>query len=196
MNDAVPQLQLWCWRHPRCAAAAGRCIGHTDVALSPRRAKRLAHRIRAHARQHGLPRVVWVSPLQRSRAVGQWLQRWGWAVHVSPLLRELHFGHWDGLPWVLVPWAEVEAWQNDLLHHAPGGGESLADMQQRVQAFLRGLGAAAKPVQLVGHGGWINTLLHALDLPTLPDGRTHLPVSAWPPAPPHGSLRQWQGSLP
>jgi alpha-ribazole phosphatase len=162
------------------------------VPLDPRRAKRLAHRIRKSARCHGLPRQVWVSPLQRSRIVGNWLRRWGWVVQTSPLLRELHFGSWDGLPWSQVPWAEVEAWQNDLLRYKPGGGESLLDMRQRVQAFLLVVAAeATAPQQLVGHGGWINTLLH---LQLLPEGRSHLPASAWPAAPPHGSLRRWSSN--
>ena len=181
-------LQLWCWRHPRCKAAAGRCIGHTDVPVHARRAKRLAHSMRQNARRHALPRQVWVSPLQRSHVVGQWLQRWGWVVHTSPLLVELNFGTWDGKPWPQVPWAEVEAWQNDLLHHAPGGGESLWDIKARVSAFLQAAAPASKgAIQLVGHGGWINTLLH---LQLLGDGRTHLAASSWPAAPPHGSLTQ------
>ncbi len=184
--DQACALQLWCWRHPKSLAAAGRCIGHTDVPLDPRRAKRLAHRIRTNARRNKLPQAVWVSPLQRSRSVGQWLRRWGWAVQVSPLLSELHFGSWDGKAWAQVPWAEVEAWQNDLLRYRPGGGESLVDMQQRVAAFLQLATAQQQAhVQLVGHGGWINTLLNLQLLKTA----THLPANAWPPAPPHGSLR-------
>ena len=38
------------WRHPKPIGAAGRCIGHTDLPVDPRKAKRLAHRIRRYAR--------------------------------------------------------------------------------------------------------------------------------------------------
>lgn len=172
--------ELWCWRHPPARAAAGRCIGRTDLRVDPRKAKRLAHRVRQQARRHGLPSAVWVSPLQRARRVGDWLRRWGWRVVVDARLAELDFGAWDGRAWSQVPWAEVQAWEADLLRHAPGGGESLQQLARRVQAFCADLPPG--PCQLVGHGGWINALLH------VPPGRAALPASAWPAPPRHGSL--------
>ena len=172
--------EFWCWRHTAARGAAGRCIGRTDVAVDPRRAKRLAHRLRQQARRHGLPRVAWVSPLQRAAAVGAWLRRWGWRVQVDVRLAELDFGAWDGRPWSEVPWSEVEAWQQDLLHHAPGGGESLLQLAARVQAFARD--APPGPCQLVSHGGWVHALLHA------PPGLQTLAAAAWPAPPRHGSL--------
>ncbi len=157
--------------------------------MDPRRAKRLAHRIRTAARRNGLPRDVWVSTLQRSAAVGRWLARWGWRVHVDARLGELDFGRWDGLPWSGIAWAEVEAWQADLLHHAPGGGESLLALSARVQAFVADTDAEAAlqpgPRLLVGHGGWINALVH------MPMLRAPLDAARWPAPPPHGALRRW-----
>ena len=61
------------WRHPRPDGVAGRCIGHTDVPVDRRRAKRLAHRIRCAARREGWPKGVWTSPLRRCADVGRWL---------------------------------------------------------------------------------------------------------------------------
>lgn len=183
---------LWCWRHPRARGAAGRCIGRTDVTIDPRQARRLAHRIRAVARREGLPREIWVSPLKRSRAVGAWLARWGWQVHVDIRLAEMDFGSWDGRLWADVPWAEVEAWQADLLHRRTGrsgdggegahSGESVVMVRARVDAFVA---ETAGVRLLVGHGGWINTLLH------VPTGSTRLDAADWPAAPPHGALRCW-----
>ena len=175
----VESTALWCWRHPRAEGAAGRCIGRTDLAVDPRRAKRLAHRIRHAARVHGLPRAVQVSPLARSRAVGRWLRRWGWRCRVDARLLEVDFGAWDGLPWTQIAWPEVEAWQHDLLHHAPGGGESLAHLAARAQAFAD---AQRGPVLLVGHGGWINALRH------VPPGCTAVAAADWPAPPRHGAL--------
>lgn len=153
-------VDLWCWRHPLAEGAAGRCIGRTDLAVDPRRAKRLAHRIRATARRHALPRQVWVSPLRRCRDVGRWLRRWGWRVQVDERLAELDFGAWDGLPWSQIAWAEVMAWQADLLHHAPGGGQSLHALAGIVSAFARDAGPGTRLV--VTHGGWINALRAAV----------------------------------
>lgn len=177
--------RLWCWRHPRAIGAARRCIGHTDIPVDPRKARRLAHRIRAAVRRHGLPREVWVSPLARCRSVGRVLAGWGFRVHVDARLMELHFGAWDGQPWSAIAWAEVEAWQADLLHHAPGGGESLHALAARVQAFVQDQRAGA--CLLVSHGGWINALLH------VPPGLTCLAASAWPAPPKHSSLTRVPG---
>lgn len=198
--DAGPgsRTLLWCWRHPRAIGASGRCIGRSDLPVDPRKAKRLAHRLRGQARRHGLPHEVWVSTLQRSLAVGQWLARWGWRLHVDARLCELDFGAWDGLPWADIARAEVAAWEADLLHHAPGGGESLAQLAQRVQAFVEASQpAAAGPRLLVTHGGWINALLHLrlhsplhhpLGAPLSP---ASIDAAHWPPPPPHGALRRW-----
>jgi alpha-ribazole phosphatase len=177
-------VDLWCWRHPRAEGAAGRCIGRTDLALDRRRAKRLAHRIRASARRQGLPRVVCVSPLARCRDVGRWLRRWGWRLVVDTRLLELDFGAWEGRLWDDIAWAEVEAWQADLLHHAPGGGESLQALALRVQAFVA---AQAGPVLLVGHAGWINALR------AVAPGCTALAAADWPAPPRHGERVRWPG---
>lgn len=174
--------QLHAWRHPRAIGSEGRCIGRTDLPVDPRRAKRLAHRIRALARRQGLPRIVLTSPLVRSRAVGRWLARWGWQHRVDPALAEMDFGTWDGRPWREIAWAEVAAWEADFAGHAPGGGESLHQLRQRVAGVLMRLAAAGRPVLAVGHAGWMNALaLH---------GRPGSPTAAdWPAPPRHGAIR-------
>ncbi len=188
--------ELWCWRHPRAVGAAARCIGSTDLAVDRRRAKRLAHRIRAAARAQGLPREVSVSPLRRSLAVGRWLRRWGWRLVVDARLREMDFGRWDGRLWEQIAWDEVQAWQADLLRHRPGGGESLLALAQRVQAFVA---AQRGAVLVVTHGGWINALRQlpveataaAGDALDALDAVDSVDAARWPAAPPHGTLTRW-----
>jgi alpha-ribazole phosphatase len=175
--------ELWVWRHPKAQGAAGRCIGCTDLPVDPRRARRLAHRIRRVARQLQLPREVSVSPLRRCRDVGRWLRRWGWTFKVDARLLELDFGTWDGLDWSRVPWAEVEAWQADLLQQAPGGGESLARLAARVHDYVTDTDAARI---VVTHGGWINALLH------VPPGLQTLAAEDWPAPPRHGQELHWR----
>jgi alpha-ribazole phosphatase len=171
-------MTLWVWRHPRALGTAGRCIGHIDVPVDPRRAKRLAHRVRAQARRLGLPRVVLTSPLQRCHAVGCWLRRWGWSHRMDPALIEADFGAWDGRRWADIAQADVDAWCADFLHHAPGGGESLHTFIQRVQAWQ----APETPVCIVGHAGWM------LARRLLTTGQAW-PVRAdqWPAPPAHGT---------
>ena len=76
-------MTLYVFRHPKARGAAGRCIGHTDLPVDPRKAKNLAHRIRTLQRRAGLPRAVCTSDLQRAAAVGRWLRRWGWVHRVD-----------------------------------------------------------------------------------------------------------------
>ena len=138
------------WRHPKPHGAAGRCIGaRTDLPVDPRKAKRLAHCIRAHARRHGLPREVVTSPLARAAAVGRWLQRWGFRWHVDAALAEMDFGAWDGRAWRDIAPAEFERWMADFRGFTFEGGESLDARLARVAAWQPPCALA------VGHGGWI-----------------------------------------
>lgn len=167
-------LLLHAWRHPRAIGAKGRCIGRTDLPVDPRRAKRLAHRIRRLARRHGLPRSVITSPLARCRDVGRWLARWGWRHEVSAALSELDFGTWDGLRWAEVPLAAFTAWEHDFARHRPGGqGEAVAALLARVRRFDPGATRC-----IVTHGGWLSAAAWLADAGDAP------PASAQWPAPP------------
>jgi alpha-ribazole phosphatase len=174
---------LLIWRHPR-VAASGRCIGRSDLPVDRRRAKRLAHRVRALARREGLVREVWTSPQVRCRAVGRWLQRWGFVHHVDDDLRELDFGAWEGHAWSEIDGADIAAWEADFLQHAPGGGESLAQLLQRVRRFVDGRSGTSL---VVGHAGWINALRCVIDgvAPHAAD---------WPAPPPYGGLFRCRGT--
>lgn len=174
--SAVPPLMVW--RHPRPEGAAGRCIGRTDLAVERRRARRLARRIQALARRQRWPHVVVTSPLRRCADVGRWLARWGWRHRIDAELREMDFGDWDGRPWSAIGPAAVEAWCADFLHHAPGGGESLAGFGERVLAWQPRAGEWA----VVGHAGWIAVRrLHR-------DGLWPVANAAqWPAPQPHGT---------
>lgn len=138
------------WRHPKPRGARGRCIGsRTDLPADPRKAKRLAHRIRAHARRYGLPHEVVTSPLTRAAQVGRWLARWGFKWTVDPALAEMDFGAWDGQAWRDIAPAEFDRWMADFVGFAFDGGESLNDLMLRVACWQPPCALA------VGHAGWI-----------------------------------------
>lgn len=185
--DGPANPALWIWRHPKPVGAAGRCIGRTDLAVDPRRAKRLAHRIRAVARRHGLPREILTSPLQRGAEVGRWLRRWGWQHRVDGGLIEFDFGAWDGRSWRDIAPNEVAAWEADFVGHAPGGGESLAELAERVLAWQAGAQGRGVPVLAVGHAGWIN----ALRVLVLRGRIAGLTPTDWPAPVPYGDIRQF-----
>lgn len=192
---------LWLWRHPRPDGAAGRCVGQTDLPVNRRRAKRLAHRIRATARQQCLPRAVWTSPLRRCADVGRWLARWGWRHHIDARLMELDFGAWDGQPWTAIAWADVQAWEADFTGHAPGGGESLAVMAQRVADWVQqpapadAAPMARSPRLLVAHAGVMQLLGWAAGradagLPLAGRLCALLDAAHWPRPPRYGEPRR------
>lgn len=161
------------WRHPKPLGAEGRCIGSgTDLAVDPRKAKRLAHRIRAHARRHGLPLEIVTSPLARSAAVGWWLKRWGFRWRVDAALAELNFGSWDGRHWRDIRPAEFERWMDDFCGFDFDGGESLHALLARARAWQ------APCALVVGHGGWITARRWQGEPPT---------PANWPKPPPYAA---------
>ncbi|RTL29702.1 MAG: hypothetical protein EKK47_12435 [Burkholderiales bacterium] len=187
MAEADPftgAFTCWAWRHPEPIGHAGRCIGRTDLPVDRRKAKRLAHRIRQHARREGLARVVHTSPLQRCALVGRMLRSWGWRHHVHTALMEMDFGRWDGLPWASIPQSEVDAWCDDFLSARPGGGECLGDVFARVQSWRSTMRASGhpQPCIVVAHAGWMLTaqwLFTRSDRPSQP--------TQWPASPPYGA---------
>lgn len=166
----MPVLTIW--RHPKPRGAEGRCIGgRTDLPVDPRKAKRLAHRIRSHARRYGLPREVVTSPLARAAAVGRWLNRWGFVWRVDAALAEMDFGAWDGQPWGDIAAAEFERWTAEFCGFDFDGGEPLTALLQRASQWQAPCALA------VGHGGWITARHWQGGLPT---------PSSWPRPPAYG----------
>jgi alpha-ribazole phosphatase len=141
---------VYVWRHPRPEGAEGRCIGRTDLALDPRKARRLARHIARVAHGLALPHIVVTSPLRRCADVGRWLRRGGWEHRMDDALLELDFGAWDGLRWDDISRVDVDAWCDDFAAYRPGGGESLVDLLARARAW-----SAGDARVVVGHAGWI-----------------------------------------
>ena len=173
-------VRLCIWRHPRPQGAVGRCIGRTDLPVDRRKAKRLAHRIRRHARQQRWPRVVHTSPLARSVAVGRWLARWGWQHHIDTALSELDFGAWDGQRWDDIDVAAIEAWCRDLAHDRGHGGESVAALFERCARWLDSA-RMSEPRCVVGHAGWMNAAQRLCRGEEVPQT-----ARQWPAAPSYG----------
>ncbi|HRH16282.1 MAG TPA: histidine phosphatase family protein [Aquabacterium sp.] len=144
-------MTVHAFRHPRPQGHEGRCIGQTDLTVDPRKARRLARRIRRLAHRRGWPRVVCTSPLRRCHRVGRELRRWGWRHAVDPALMEMDFGRWDGLPWSLIPRDEIDVWCEHFADHAPGVGESLRQFMTRVHAWE----APVPQAVVVAHAGWM-----------------------------------------
>jgi len=139
--------------------AQNRLQGSVDVGLSPRglqQAEALAESLAAGGCRYDL---LFTSDLSRARHTGEILAgRLGLpAPRVSPLLREIHCGAWEGLT-VETLHAEhgeaFHAWRDDAAVACPGG-ESVLDVRARVARFFeeeRELLGSAESAVVVAHG--------------------------------------------
>lgn len=181
---------LWLLRHARPLIDAGVCYGRLDVAavaaLTAQAAKNFSPQLSADA-------VLRHSPLQRCELLAHALialkPNFALNACADTRLQEMGFGAWEGLPWEQIPRADIDAWAADLASYAPGNGEPLAAMLQRVKNALQDSWAVdsqhgQRDVVWVTHAGVIRCVQWLLQR------GNHLPTSAdWTlPAPGFG---QW-----
>lgn len=148
-------------RHPRPEVPDGVCYGRSDLAVADSEVRSVAVALLREVPQGAR---IYSSPLQRCLLLAHELSRMLSCDSplVDPRLAEMHFGAWEMQGWEAIARAEVEAWSADLIGYRPGGGETVLEMAQRVQAFLRELTNTGIPeAVVVCHAGTIR-LLHAL----------------------------------
>ncbi|MBI5016685.1 MAG: histidine phosphatase family protein [Deltaproteobacteria bacterium] len=144
--------------------------GHVDVPLT---ARGLAQAEAVAARLTGEPlAAVYCSDLQRARFGAECVARGtGLTPVADPAFRELDMGAWDGRPFLELLETDRDRfanWWADLERYVLPGGESLAQLRDRVLPALRGLLGrhAGETVCLVAHGGVNRVILFdALGLP-------------------------------
>ena len=146
-------MQLYLIRHPAPQVAAGTCYGRTDLPLAGDVADAAARILPQLP-----PRLpVYTSPLQRCRQLAAELHP---APRSDPRLREMNFGAWEMRPWNLIERDALSGWAADPLGYFPPQGESVAQLQARVQDFVmearrQGLQRAV----LVTHAGVIKVIV-------------------------------------
>lgn len=158
---------LWAVRHA-AVDAAGLCYGRSEVAslLSDEAA---AARILALGT---CPIAqVWSSPSARCRGPAEQLAAVvGAALTIDERLYELDFGAWEGQRWDALASTDPAAlrrWTDDWQTAAPPGGETVADLEQRVRAWWAAL-APDRDHLLIAHAGVIRALrvIAGADWPT------------------------------
>jgi probable phosphoglycerate mutase len=133
-------------RHGRTQVnAQGQLQGRLDVALDDVGRQQAA---RVAAVLGPLDSVV-TSPLRRARETAAALAP---VAHVDGRWAELDYGELDGRPLSEVPAELLSAWRADLWFRPPGG-ETLAELAERVIAALTGLAdeASSRDVVVVSH---------------------------------------------
>lgn len=124
---------LWLLRHAQPLIAPGVCYGQLDVPADPGATLQAGMGLGAVLPRHCTVRT---SPLQRCAQLAQSLQVPETCLTVDARIQEMNFGRWEGCAWNDIGRAAVDAWAQDLFATAPGGGESLSAMLQRVRAAL------------------------------------------------------------
>jgi alpha-ribazole phosphatase len=144
-------------RHTTPDVAKGICFGRTDLALAASfevEAQAVAARLSGMGRD--LP--ILSSPLTRCRRL---------AAHLGPhevhaAFTEMDFGRWEGVSWEAIPRAELDAWAGDFMGARPHGGESVAQLRDRVAAGLESL---PQDCVIVTHAGVIKAVAAILGHP-------------------------------
>ena len=169
---------IYIWRHPKPIAAEGVCIGQTDIKVDRRKLKRLANKIERFVRLHRLPKVIWVSPLQRSLKVGQILAQRGFEYKIALELAEINFGDWDGCLWEQITKQAIDDWCDNFANFAPDNGESLQQLFHRVESWLDNISSEKQsPVLIIGHAGWISAAKMIIAGENIPKIATEWPRS-------------------
>ena len=153
-------MKLFLIRHPQPQVAKGSCYGVTDVAILPDWQQQgaqikswLAHHLQGSVSyQH--------SPLSRAAVLANYLN----AQSVSDKrLQELNFGCWEGLLWQDIDKASIDEWCDDLVGSAPHGGESLSELNHRLQSWWQSLDQSAwDNIVITTHSGVIKVLVSLL----------------------------------
>ena len=124
---------LWLLRHAEPLIAPGVCYGQLDVPADPSATLQAGMRFASAMPPNATMRH---SPLQRCDQLAQAAQAPNTFLIEDARLKEMDFGAWEGQSWNDIGRAAVDAWSHNLYTHAPGNGESLAAMLQRVRTAL------------------------------------------------------------
>jgi 2,3-bisphosphoglycerate-dependent phosphoglycerate mutase/probable phosphoglycerate mutase len=159
--------QLAFVRHGQALAAENRCIGHTDVALSPAGAEAIRQLVVSEPQSaNATPTRLVSSDLRRAAESARVISAAiGSPVKLDRRLREMSFGAWDGLPWSKIERDDskrFKRWMEQWTVVAPPGGESAAGLAQRAAEWIIGTLAMAtvdERIVIVSHAGWIRAAL-------------------------------------
>ncbi|RJX24729.1 MAG: histidine phosphatase family protein [Dethiobacter sp.] len=142
-----------------------RYVGWKDVDLSPqgyRQAEKLAHRFISEPFT-----ALYSSDLTRAVKTAEIIgKRHGLKPVTTSMLREIHFGDWEGLTYgEIMNFSEDEMrrWFDNPFQYSPPGGESLMQVYSRMEQFLTFLPISSEnngSIVLVSHGGAIRSVLH------------------------------------
>ena len=154
---------LWLVRHALPLIDKGICYGQLDVQADLLETQKCAERLK-----NVLPAGAHLvsSPLQRCELLAHTLidLQPGLTCIRDTRLQEMHFGQWEGRPWVDIDKTELAAWTDNFAHYQAGSasgagtassaGESVTQFMARVAAAFDELDPSRDTVWLT-HAGVI-----------------------------------------
>ncbi len=106
---------------------------------------------------------IFTSPLERCKILGQMLaKKMNAPLIIAPEFQELSFGSWEGLMDEIVQKNFPEQWRKwkqEPFSFAPGGGESFAQLTQRVLPAFYSLGEQYDNFLIITHLGVIQVII-------------------------------------
>ena len=146
-------MALTLLRHTTPDVAPGTCYGRTDLALADSFESELAEILTRLQR----PRHIVSSPLTRCRILAARIAAWAeLELVIAEHWIEMDFGTWEGLKWSTIPRPDLDAWAADFHGFAGHGGETVAQLAQRVED---GMNDATDGALVVTHAGCIKAAL-------------------------------------
>jgi len=147
-------LEVYLIRHTKPLLTPGLIYGHLEVELAEGFESE-AKNIRSQ-----LPTdldMVYSSPSTRCTLLAQEISP---NYQTDERLRELHFGDWEGKTWDTINQSDSKLWMDDFVNVRIPGGESMLDLEKRVQDFFTTLSQKDyRKIAIVTHGGVIRLLL-------------------------------------
>ncbi len=158
-------MELFLLRHGRTYSNdEGRYRGWSEADLSME-GRRQAEKTADYLSRQELDRIF-CSDLYRARETAQIVgEKCGLKPFPTPLIREMHFGRWEGLNYEEIMESgekEFDSWISNPFSIPVPGGENLKDVYHRIRQFEESLhkaGLEGKSVAVVTHGGLIRTWL-------------------------------------
>ena len=155
-------MNFWTLRHPP-TDTNGICVGQHNVPLTMSQ-KEACKKVLETAPL--IPTVIYSSDLPRCMNLAKLLStHWQIPHHIDSRLREISMGEWEGKRYdALLEDPRWNIWCENWLTARPPKGESLMDLQKRVQAWLYEKSITPHTL-LVSHAGVVRTFHRIAGLP-------------------------------
>ena len=156
-------MALTLLRHGEPDLAKGVCYGQSDVPARLPNGERVLKVV--EALPPSIARID-TSPLGRCRTLAdQVAAHLGLPVHIDARLLEIDFGSWEMQAWDDIPRHEIDAWAQDVEGARPHGGESVAQMVERVSSYLSDAAGFDRDILAITHLGVVRCVAAVLGRP-------------------------------